>query len=154
RQPNSMQLPAGWIEFRVACRGTRIAIEIFGFEGPDAPGPNGGTWQPCPADDFVLGVRGSGEDFIIVTFYGPMRPIPAGSIFITYPEMPAALMNALRKINYGFNSTRLPAVDQTCLMPKRIRTDIVNRMLGNSGTRHLVSILKPVIGESAKGHMT
>src|SRR5262245_30400414 len=49
--------PAGSISFRVKCRGTSIYIAVLDFEGPHAPGPDGGTRrQPHAADGLVLGL--------------------------------------------------------------------------------------------------
>jgi hypothetical protein len=81
REPAARQLRAGWVSFRVRCSGTRIYIAILDFEGPHAPGPDGGTRrQPYPVGGLVLGLRGSGKDFTIVTFYGPLPPVPAENI--------------------------------------------------------------------------
>jgi hypothetical protein len=84
QQPITMELPVGSIRFSVRCRDTSIDIAVSEFEGPedpgpDAPGPNGGTRrQPSPADGLILGLRGTGKSFTVVTFYGPLPPIPAG----------------------------------------------------------------------------
>jgi len=84
RQPITMELPVGCIRFSVKCRGTSIYIAVSDFEGPedpgpDAPGPNGGTRRrSSPADGLILGLRGTGKSFTVVTFYGPLPPIPAG----------------------------------------------------------------------------
>jgi hypothetical protein len=85
QQSISVELRAGCVSFSVECRGTSIYIAVSDFEGPDepgpdAPGPNGGTRrQPYAADGLVLGLRGTGKSFTVVTFYGPLPPIPAGN---------------------------------------------------------------------------
>jgi hypothetical protein len=80
-QPIAMELPAGYVSFSVSLWGTSIQISITAFEGPggpDAPGPDGGCRQPRPADGLVLGLRGTGKCFALVTFYGYLPPLPAG----------------------------------------------------------------------------
>lgn len=79
----TMELPAGRISFSVTRWGRSIYIAVSDFEGPDdpeptGPGPNGGTRQPNSADGVVLGLRGTGKNFTIVTFCGHLRPAAAG----------------------------------------------------------------------------
>jgi hypothetical protein len=84
QQPITMELPVGCIRFSVRCRETSIYIAVSDFEGPedpgpDAPRPNGGARrQASRADGLILGLRGTGKGFTVVTFYGPLPPIPAG----------------------------------------------------------------------------
>jgi hypothetical protein len=90
-EPIPMELlPTGKLIFTVHVSGTSIHVVIWDFEGPedpgpDAPGPNGGVRRT--ADGLVLGLRGTGKDFSIATFYGPMRPIPLGSMVPLPPSM-------------------------------------------------------------------
>jgi hypothetical protein len=90
-------LPAGRLIFTVHVSGTSIDVVIWDFEGPedpgpDAPGPNGGMHQT--ADGLVLGLRGTGKDFTIATFYGPMRPIPLGRMAGPLPPAMRVAMGA------------------------------------------------------------
>jgi hypothetical protein len=84
QQPLAMELPVGCIGFSVRCLRTSIYITVSEFEGSEDPGPdypepsNGTRRQPCPADGLILGLRGTGKSFTVVTFYGPLPPIPAG----------------------------------------------------------------------------
>ena len=99
QEPATRQLRAGRVSFRVRCCGTRIYIAVLDFEGPHAPGPDGGTRkQPCAVDGLVLGLRGSGKSFTIVTFYGPLPPVPAENI-IRGPWRWVMLVNISREWN-------------------------------------------------------
>jgi hypothetical protein len=80
----TMELPAGRISFCVTRWDRSIYIAVSDFEGPDDPeptdpGPKGGTRQPNAADGVVLGLRGTGKNFTIVTFCGYLRPAAAGA---------------------------------------------------------------------------
>ena len=80
-RPIAMELSAGCISFSVRLLGTGIYVTITEFEGPeapgpDSPGPDGGCQQPRAADGLVLGLRGSGKCFCLVTFYGYLPPLP------------------------------------------------------------------------------
>jgi hypothetical protein len=82
-RPIAIELSAGCISFGVRLRGTAVHVAITEFEGPEhpgpnAPGPDGGCQQPRPVDGLVLGLRGSGKCFCLVTFYGYLPPLPAG----------------------------------------------------------------------------
>lgn len=82
-RPIAMELPTGCVSFSVSLWGTSIYVSITEFEGPggpDAPGPDGGSRQPRPADGLVLGLRGTGKCFALVTFYGHLPPLPTGFI--------------------------------------------------------------------------
>ena len=80
-RPITIELSTGCITFSVKLRGPGIYIAITEFEGPeqgpDSPGPDGGC-QPRAVDGLVLGLRGSGKGFCLVTFYGYLSPLPAG----------------------------------------------------------------------------
>ncbi len=79
--PIAIELSTGRITFSVRLRGTGAYIAIMEFEGPEqgpnSPGPDGGC-QPRAVDGLVLGLRGSGKCFCLVTFYGYLSPLPAG----------------------------------------------------------------------------
>src|SRR5690606_6637981 len=86
-QPITLRLPCGGsIGYSVRCRGTSVYIIVAEFEGPgtpNGPGPNGGLRRrPVSAQGLVLGVRGTGKCFTIVTFYGPLPSVPAGNILV------------------------------------------------------------------------
>jgi hypothetical protein len=122
QQPIEMQLSAGWIRFRVACCGTRIDIDIVDFEGPDAPGPSGGTRRPQTADELVLGVRGSGKAFTMVTFYGPLPPIPAGhNSILRRPQISALRICIKRDGSRCLDLIRHPSEhNNNCWTPERL----------------------------------
>jgi hypothetical protein len=80
-QSIELRLAAGWISFTVRVFGTSIFVSIAAFEepdGPDSPGPGGGCEQPRSADGLILGLRGTGKCFSLVTFYGYLPPLPVG----------------------------------------------------------------------------
>ena len=80
-QSIELNLGAGWVSFTVRVFETSIFVSITAFEGsdgPDSPGPNGGCEQPRSADGLILGLRGTGKSFVLVTFYGYLPPLPVG----------------------------------------------------------------------------
>jgi hypothetical protein len=143
------QLRAGWVSFRVKCSGTRIYIAVLDFKGPHAPGPDGGTRkQLYPADGFVLGLRGSGKSFTIVTFYGPLPPVPVENS-IRGPWKSVILLNLQENGSYNLRSSQRPTAN-IMWMPTRFRTTLPNATLENlCSHRSLASILKLAGGEEA-----
>lgn len=149
QEPATRQLRAGRVSFRVRCCGTRIYIAVLDFEGPHAPGPNGGTRrQPYPVDALVLGLRGSGKSFTIVTFYGPLPPVPAESIIRGSWRL-VFLVNAQENGIYDLNSRKY-SMASTVLMPIKSRKMLPNgtRQM-RSSQRSLTSISKLANREEA-----
>ena len=80
-QSIELKLGVAWVSFTVRVSETSIFVSITAFEGPDgpnSPGPNGGCEQPRSADGLILGLRGTGKSFVLVTFYGYLPPLPVG----------------------------------------------------------------------------
>jgi hypothetical protein len=80
-QSIELKLGVAWVSFTVRVFETSIFVSITAFDGPDgpdSPGPNGGREQPRSADGLILGLRGTGKSFVLVTFYGYLPPLPVG----------------------------------------------------------------------------
>jgi hypothetical protein len=144
QEPAARQLRAGRASFRVKCSGTRIYIAVLDFEGPHPPGPDGGTRkQPYPVDNLVLGLRGSGKSFTIVTFYGPLPPVPAENI-VRRPWRSAVLVNIQGNGAYGLHSRPHPTAN-IMWMPVRFGSMLPQGTRQGRSTQHdLASILNLV----------
>jgi hypothetical protein len=127
QEPATRRLRAGCVTFRVRCSGTRIYIAVLDFEGPHAPGPDGGTRrQPHPVDGLVLGLRGYGKAFTIVTFYGPLPPVPAENI-TRGPWRSVMLANLRANGNHSFDSRQSP-IANVIWMPIQFRAVLPSGM--------------------------
>jgi hypothetical protein len=159
QEPATRQLRAGRVSFRVKCCGTRIYIAVLDFEGPHAPGPNGGTRKlPCPVDALVLGLRGSGKSFTIVTFYGPLPPVPAKN-HIRGPWRPIMPVNLRENRACGFHCGQHPTTSiqhpttSIMWMPIGFGSMLPNgRRQSCSPQRSLAAIPHLACREEAKGH--
>jgi hypothetical protein len=114
-RPVLAELPSGSIGFRVTCRGTSIYIAVSEFEGPDGPdtpGPGSGTRrQHGAADGLVLGLRGTGSSFAVVTFYGRRPAVPAATA--DRPRVPGAVLWSRRTASLGRHPEGQPATPCT-----------------------------------------
>jgi hypothetical protein len=97
---------AGWISFTVRVFGSSIFVSIEAFEGPDdpdSPGPDGGCEQPRSADGLILGLRGTGKCFSLVTFYGYLPPLPVGYSPGSLGQILATGINGIGSAGNGFD---------------------------------------------------
>lgn len=145
-------LPTGKLIFTVHVSGTSIDVVIWDFEGPedpgpDAPGPNGGMHRT--ADGLVLGLRGTGKDFSIATFYGPMRPIPLGSL--VRPRPPVIRVTMGRDAGRSWHACRFPSPVSASGVAASARTAAAKTMRASQSTRRvLASCLKPAPAGEAR----
>jgi hypothetical protein len=118
-RPMPIELSAGCICFSVRLRGTAVHVAITEFEGPEHPGPNspgpdGGCQQPRPVDGLVLGLRGSGKCFCLVTFYGYLPPLPAG--YSVPPDLSSPVNDAESELcRHGWRAKASDSLSQMAL---------------------------------------
>jgi hypothetical protein len=154
-QSNAMFGPAGRIDFCARCIGTRIIIDVSDFVGPRDPGPDGGTRQPRPTGDRVLGVNVSDKVFSFVTFYGPTLPGELVDISCRL-RLSSVLRNAQRSANRSLPSGRLLPARTTICPPERAKTPFSVGSIGVNGRRNscrnfaLDGVFKPASGIKAK----